>query len=49
MERPTRESSVVFVRPTLYSATQRLIIEFDGEDSSNVKSGSFFISVAVKP
>ena len=36
--RPARGSSVVFVRPVLNSATQRLIVVFVGEDSPSAVS-----------
>jgi hypothetical protein len=39
----------VLFRPILNSATHRLTVVFDGEESPNVESSSFLISVAVKP
>jgi hypothetical protein len=47
--RPLRGSSLVLFRPILNSATHRLTVVFDGEESPNVESSSFLISVAVKP
>jgi hypothetical protein len=47
--RPLRGSSLVLFRPILNSGTHRLTVVFDGEESPNVESSSFLISVAVKP